>query len=352
MQFDLRRNDMGAHAFWHDRQYYIFLAIAIGFMVKIPLVPLHSWLPGAYSEAPIGVTVMLTALLAKMGTFGLLRICLPLAPDGTLSAGLPLVGTFAAIGIIYGALCAYAQNDFKRMVAYSSVSHLGFCALALVAFNAEGLTGGLLHMVNHGLSTGALFLLVGFLLQRYSSGQIKDFGGLWSRLPMLTFFMMVICLASIGLPGLCNFVSEMLMLGGLFDLRNSRATGITLAVAAGFGIFLSAWYLLTMLQRVFFNELKEPPPIHPGEVKDLNVRELSIIAPLAALCLLIGCCPQYLIDPMKRDVETLSRIADDARRDHVAPPPPPTISSPPGKGKGPMKQETLPPPREVVPEKP
>src|SRR5258708_2274952 len=196
--------------------------MANGFLVKVPVVRLHSGLPGAYSEAPIGVTVMLAALLAKMGTFGLLRICLPLAPDGTLAAGLPLLGTLASIGIIYGAFCAYAQTDFKRLVAYSSVSHLGFCALALVAFNAEGMAGGLLHMVNHGLATGAMFLLVGCLLQRYGSGRIADYGGLWAKLPVLTFFLMVICLASIGLPGLNNFVSEMLMLGGLFDLRNSR----------------------------------------------------------------------------------------------------------------------------------
>ena len=318
IQIDLHRDDSSARNFWVAKQYYIFLAIAVGFAVKIPLVPLHSWAPGAYAEAPIGVTVMLSALAAKMGTFGLLRICLPLAPDGTLSAGLPLLGTLGAIGIIYGALCAFAQLDFKRLVAYSSVSHLGFCTLALVAFNAEGMAGGLLHMVNHGLSTGAMFLLVGFLLQRYTSGQIGEFGGLWKKLPKLTFFMIVICLASIGLPGLNNFVSEMLMLGGLFDLRNSNAAGLTLAATAGFGIFLSAWYILTMVNRVFFNELKEPLPAHPGEVKDLNSREMAIIVPLAAICLFIGIHPQPILDTMKRDVETLSQVADDARRQHEA----------------------------------
>ena len=320
MQIELHRNDDATRSFWKDKQLYIFLTIAVGFAVKIPLIPLHSWLPGAYSEAPIGVTVMLSALLAKMGTFGLLRICLPLAPDGTLAAGLPVLGTLAAIGIVYGAFCAYAQPEFKRLVAYSSVSHLGFCVLALVAFNAEGMTGGLLHMVNHGLATGAMFLLVAFLQQRYTSGQIADFGGLWKKLPVFTFFMFVICLASIGLPGLNNFVSEMLMLSGLFDLRNARAAGMTLAVAAAFGILLSAWYMLTMLQRVFFNELKEPQPAHAGDVKDLNWRELAIIAPLAALCLILGCFPQPVLDTMKRDMDTLARIADDARRDHAPPP--------------------------------
>jgi NADH-quinone oxidoreductase subunit M len=319
MQQELHSPSEEAHRYWQGAQYAIFLTLAVGFAVKIPLVPLHSWLPGAYAEAPIGVTVMLSALLAKMGTFGILRICLPLAPDGTLTAGLPVLGTLGAIGIVYGSFCAYGQRDFKRLVGYSSVAHLGFCALALVAFNTEAMAGGLLHMVNHGLSTGALFLLVGMLLQRYSSGQIADFSGIWKKLPVLTFFMMVIALATIGLPGLNNFVSEMLMLSGLFDLRNSSASGMGLAVAAAFGILLSAWYTLTMIQRVFFNELKEPPAAGPGEVKDLTLREWFLIAPLTLLCVLLGCCPQYLLDTMKRDIDTLALVADDARDNHVPP---------------------------------
>jgi NADH-quinone oxidoreductase subunit M len=322
IQADLHRE--GGRDYWREKQVYIFLALAVGFAVKIPLVPLHSWLPGAYSEAPIGVTVLLSALMAKMGTFGVLRLCLPLAPDGTLSAGLPVLGGFAAAGIIYGGLCAFSSPDFKRMIAYSSVSHLGFCALALVAFNAEGMAGGLLHMVNHGLSTGALFLMVGFIIQRYGSGQIADYRGLWNRLPVLTFFMIVFCLASVGLPGLNNFVSEMLMLAGLYDLRNARAAAPTLIAVAGIGIFLSAWYLMTLLRRVFFDTLKEPPTAQP--VTDLNARELATVGPLAVLCLLIGVCPQVLLDPMKRDIDTLARVADDARHDHAPPPPLPNVS--------------------------
>jgi NADH-quinone oxidoreductase subunit M len=298
---------------WQDRQTYLFLALAAGFAVKTPLVPFHSWLPAAYSEGPIGVTVMLAALLAKMGVFGLLRLCLPLAPDATLTVGLPVIGTLAAIGIIYGALCAYGQPDFKRLVAYSSVSHLGFCALALVAFNAEGISGAVLHMINHGLSTGMLFLLVGLLLERYTSGQIADFGGLWGRLPVYTLFMMIACLASIGLPGLCNFVSEMIMLAGLFDLRNANATSMAYAVAAAAGIFLSAWYTLTMVRRAFFGPVREPAALHSGGARDLNGRELLIAGPLAALCLAIGLMPQPLLDAMRRDVNALSRAADDAR---------------------------------------
>ncbi len=355
VQRNLHLESRGAAEFWVNKQAYIFLLIAVGFAVKIPLVPLHSWLPGAYSEAPLGVTVMLAALLAKMGTFGLLRICLPLCPDGTLAAGLPVLGTFAAAGIVYGALCAYYQQSFKRLVAYSSVSHLGFCALALVAFNAEGIAGGLLHMVNHGLSTGALFLLVGFLLCRYTSGQISDFSGMWKKLPVFTFFFIVISLASIGLPGLNNFVSEMLMLAGLYDLRNSYVAGLTLAVAAASGIFLGAWYMLTMIQRVFFNELKEPPPAQLGEVHDLNSRELAIIVPLAVLCLVLGFRPQPVLDVMKKDVETLSRVADDGRRGHVLPPmhpPAPAKTTPPAKkdkGKQPSKKKSPPPKKELAP---
>lgn len=318
MQQQLHLSSSSAKALT-EKQNYIFLALAVGFAVKVPLVPLHSWLPGAYAEAPIGITVMLSALLAKMGTFGLLRICMPIAPDGTVAMGLEVLGTLAAIGIIYGAFCAYGQRDFKRLVAYSSLSHLGFCVLALMAFNAEGMAGGLLHMVNHGLSTGAMFLLVGFLLQRYSSGQIADFGGLWKKLPVFTFFMMVICLASIGLPGLNNFVSEVLMLSGLFSLPGSKTAGMTLAVVAASGILLSAWYTLTMVQRVFFNELREPPTAEAGDVRDLNSRELASIGPLAAFCLLLGIFPQTALEPMKRDIDTLAIVAADARAGYVLP---------------------------------
>ncbi len=317
LQLDLHTNRESALEFWKHKEYYLFIAIAVGFMVKIPLIPVHSWLPAAYSEAPIGVTVMLSALLAKMGTFGLLRICLPLAPDGAFTAGLPILGTLGALGILYAALCAYTQGDMKRLIAYSSISHLGFCVIALVAFTAQSMAGGLLHMVNHGLSTGALFLMVGLIIDRYSTSQIADYSGLWHKLPRLTFFMMVFCLTSIGLPGLCNFISEMLMLSGLFEAQSNQVSIYFLAGSATVGIFLGAWYTLTFVQRVFFKDLKEP--IAPGQknVNDLNIREFAIVAPLAALCLLIGFFPQYLIAPMQRDVATLARIADDSKHDYV-----------------------------------
>src|SRR5262245_100931 len=296
---------------WLEAQRYLFVALAIGFAVKIPVVPLHSWLPGAYAEAPTGVTVMLAALLAKMGTFGLVRICLPICPDATLSVGMPLLGVVATIGILYGALCAYAQTDMRRLVAYSSVSHLGFCVLAIVAFSPAALAGGVLHMVNHGLSTGAMFLLVGMLTRRYGTAQIADYSGVWSRLPELTFFMMVVSLASIGLPGLNNFVSEMLMLGGVFDVRSPYVNGTAFAVFAALGIFLSAWYTLTMIRRVFFGPPKEPPAV--ALVTDLTPRARATIAPVALLCLILGILPQIALDVMYRDVSRLAQVGDEAR---------------------------------------
>jgi NADH-quinone oxidoreductase subunit M len=296
---------------WRDTQTYLFLALAVGFAVKIPLVPLHSWLPGAYSEAPIGVTVMLSALLAKMGTFGLLRICLPLCPDATLAVGMPVLGVLSVIAIIYGALCAYAQTDLRRLVAYSSVSHLGFGVLALMAFSPAGLAGGLLHMVNHGLSTGLMFLVVGMLVRRYGTAQIADYSGMWTRLPVLTFFMMVACLASVGLPGLNNFVSEMLMLGGVLDARNPYVHELPFMVLAALGIFLSAWYTLTMVRRVFFGPVKEPPAV--GPVTDLTARERIAIGPVAVVCLLLGLFAQPVLDVMYRDVGRLAQVGDDAR---------------------------------------
>jgi NADH-quinone oxidoreductase subunit M len=313
IQQQLGSSNETVREFWMAKEFYLFLALAAGFAVKTPLVPLHTWLPPTYSDAPVGVTMLLSAVLAKMGTYGFLRLCLPIAPDAALGVGLALFGALAAFGIVYGALCAYAQTDMKRLVAYSSISHLGFCVLGLFAFNAAGIAGGSLHMINHGLTTGALFLLVGMIYQRYLTTEIQDMSGLWNKVPVLTFFFMVIALASLGLPGLNNFVSEMLMLGGLFEVRQAGFAGITLAVVAGFGIFLSAWYTLTLVMRVFFGPTKEPPAYEPGETRDLNLRELGAIVPLALLCLVLGLFPQKVLDTMKRDTDAMSRIADDAK---------------------------------------
>jgi NADH-quinone oxidoreductase subunit M len=295
-------------------QFWLFIALMAGFMVKVPIWPFHTWLPAAYGEAPTGVVVVLSAVMAKLGTFGILRLVLPLVPDAALAYGLPVIGSLAAFGIVYAALCAYASKDMKMVIAYSSVSHLGFLVLGLFAFNKEGLSGAVLHMVNHGLSTGALFAALGFLMDRYRTTEMSKFGGLMGRFPRFAVLTFVLCLASVGLPGLNNFVSEMLMMGGLFDARNPGAGRLGLAVIAAVGIFLSAWYTLTMLQRVFFNPLKEPELAAPeAPAHDVTRREFCAFGSLAVLCLLLGLVPQPVLDTMTPDVRVLSHIGDAAR---------------------------------------
>jgi NADH-quinone oxidoreductase subunit M len=295
-------------------QFWLFLALMSGFMVKVPVWPFHTWLPSAYGEAPIGVTILLSALLAKLGTFGILRFVLPLTPDAAIMYGLPAIGTLAAFGIIYAAFCAYDQKDIKLIFAYSSVSHLGFLVLGIFAFSAEGLSGAVLHMVNHGLTTGALFALLAFLLDRYRTTQANHYGGLMGRFPVYATFAFVLCLASIGLPGLNNFVSEMLMLAGLFNADNPGIHRLGLAVVATFGILLSSWYILTMMQKVFFNPHKEPVPVPPdAKPGDVKGREFATFGLLAGLCLLLGLFPQTVLDPMRFEVKQLTTIGERAR---------------------------------------
>jgi NADH-quinone oxidoreductase subunit M len=326
-QLDGKPNDLADR---HTLQFWLFAALIAGFMVKVPVWPFHTWLPSAYNEAPVGVTITLSALLAKLGTFGILRFVLPLTPDAAITYGLPAIGTLAAFGIVYGALCAYAQRDMKLMIAYSSLSHLGFLVLGLFAFNAEGLSGATLHMVNHGVSTGALFALLSFFLDRYKTTDMRQFGGLIGRFPRLAFLTFVLCLASIGLPGLNNFVSEMLMLAGLYDARNPGIHNLGLAVVAAFGILLGAWYILTMLQRVFFNPLHEPPAVGAEPPKDLTQRETFTYGLLAAVCLALGLFPQAILGTIKADVAVLSAIGDEARnRVTGTRPKPPELPSPP-----------------------
>lgn len=324
----LGTGDGGPLSARQDLQFWLFLCLAAGFLVKVPVWPLHTWLPAAYREAPIGVTVLFTALLAKLGTFGLLRFVLTLTPDAAVAYGLPVLGTLAAIGVVYGSLCAFAQRDIRLMVAYGSLAHLGFLVLGLLAFNAEGVSGATLHMVNHGVSTGAFFALLAFLLDRYRTTDMREFGGLIARFPVYSFLMFVIALASIGLPGLNNFVSEMLMLAGLVDARNPGRGGFGLAAVGAAGIFLSAWYVLTMLQRVFFNPLREPAAAGPTPPRDVTPRELWAGGGLAAVCLLLGLFPQTLLRPMAGDVGVVTSIGDAARARVAGRPldPPPTFA--------------------------
>jgi NADH-quinone oxidoreductase subunit M len=304
----------GLHA-----QTLVFLALALGFAIKVPIFPLHTWLPLAHTEAPTAGSVLLAGVLLKLGTYGFLRLCLPLTPDAAVQIGVPLIGTLAAVGVIYGALCAYAQSDIKKLVAYSSVSHLGFCMLGLFALNVEGLSGGLLQMINHGLSTGGLFLLVGMLYDRYHTRQMADYSGLAARLRLLSTFMVFICLTSVGMPGLNGFVGEMLILAGVYDLRLPTISGYGFAVVLAIGIVLGAWYLFTMLLRVFFGPLREPN--HEGHgVRDLDGRELATIVPVMALCLLIGLWPQPLLDSVRADVGVVAGIVGQAKTRANTPP--------------------------------
>jgi NADH-quinone oxidoreductase subunit M len=303
---------------WLTVQFWIFLALMAGFAIKVPLVPLHTWLPLAHVEAPTAGSVLLAGVLLKIGAYGFLRLCLPLTPDAALSVGVPLIGGLAVIGIVYGSLCALAQDDIKKLVAYSSVSHLGFCMLGMFALNLSGLSGGLLQMVNHGLSTGALFLLVGMLYERYHTRMMADYGGLGARLRLLACFMVFIVLTSIGLPGLNGFVGEVLVLMGAFDLQWERRQWPWRGVVGATGVVLGAWYLLTMLQRVFFGPVREPSvPAEAGHdhgpVGDLNLRELAALVPIAVLCVAIGVYPRPLLDTAQRDLRVVLRTVDQAR---------------------------------------
>jgi NADH-quinone oxidoreductase subunit M len=294
-------------AFWQVFQVWVFLALAVGFAVKVPLFPLHTWLPLAHVEAPTAGSVLLAGVLLKIGAYGFLRLCLPLAPDACLSVGLPLIGTLAVVGIIYGALCALAQDDIKKLVAYSSVSHLGFCMLGMFALTTAGITGSLLQMLNHGLSTGALFLLVGMLYDRYHTRKIADYGGMGARLGMLATVFVFISLSSIGLPGLNGFVGEALCFFGMFEVNPA------LAVIGTSGIVLGAWYLLTLVRRVFFGPVREPAAEGHGPVGDLNLREWLTLGPIMVLCVFLGVYPQPVIDTARPDVQVIADIVSERK---------------------------------------
>jgi NADH-quinone oxidoreductase subunit M len=300
-------------SFWLTVQFWVFLGLMAGFAIKVPLVPFHTWLPLAHVEAPTAGSVLLAGVLLKIGAYGFLRLCLPLTPDVSLSLGVPLIGILSVIGILYGAFCALAQEDIKKLVAYSSVSHLGFCMLGMFALNEAGLSGSLLQMINHGLSTGGLFLLVGMLYDRYHTRRMADYGGMASKLKLLACFMVFICLSSMGLPGLNGFIGEMLILFGMYDLRAASVSGPVLASVSAFGLLLGAWYLLTLLKCVFFGEVKEPHYEGQGSAPDLNLRELGALVPIAAMCLAIGLCPQPFLDAAKPDIQVVARIAEAAR---------------------------------------
>jgi NADH-quinone oxidoreductase subunit M len=282
----------------------LFLAFFAAFAVKMALWPFHSWLPDAYTEAPTAATVILAGVLAKMGGYGLLRFNLQLFPEASRYFA-PAIGVLAVIGIIYGAIVAFSQQDIKKLVAYSSVSHLGFVILGIFSLLPEGIHGAILQMVNHGISTGALFLLIGYIYQRRDSREMDAFSGLWKSMPVFGFLMLVAVLSSIGLPALNGFVGEAAI---LFGTTRSTALGAEYAAFALLGVVLSAVYLLWMFRRVLMGETTEAT----ARMRDLSRLEIGIIAPLVVLMILIGMFPAPFFAGMESTVTTLAQLLDTA----------------------------------------
>ncbi|UCD84965.1 MAG: NADH-quinone oxidoreductase subunit M, partial [Deltaproteobacteria bacterium] len=265
----------------------------------------HTWLPDAHVEAPTAGSVILAGVLLKMGTYGFVRFAMPLFPEA-VEQFMPLVAVLSIIGIIYGALVAMVQPDLKKLVAYSSVSHLGFVMLGLFALNIQGIEGAILQMVNHGLSTGALFLLVGIIYERRHTRLIEDFGGLSRTIPVFATFFMIVTLSSIGLPGLNGFVGEILILIGVFKAR------YIYGILAATGVVLGAVYMLWMFQRVMFGEIKKE---ENRNLKDMNGREIVVLLPIILVIFLIGLYPQPFLKKMDASVEGF--ISQVAEKTHV-----------------------------------
>ncbi len=274
-------------------QYWLFGAFALAFAIKVPMFPFHTWLPDAHTEAPTAGSVILAGVLLKMGTYGFIRFAMPLFPKAAFDL-LPLVCALAIIGIIYGALVSMMQPDLKRLVAFSSVSHLGYVMLGMFALNTQGVQGSIYQMLNHGISTGSLFLLVGMIYERRHTRMIADFGGLSKVMPVFAIFFMIVTLSSIGLPGTNGFVGEFLILLGAFQYN------IAYGVLATTGVILGAAYMLWMFQRVMFGKITKP---ENEKLKDLSAREITIMVPMVILIFLMGIYPKLFFNKMDVSVE-------------------------------------------------
>ncbi len=276
-------------------QLVLFSAFALSFAIKVPMFPLHTWLPDAHVEAPTAGSVILAAILLKMGTYGFIRFAMPLFPDAVAQAR-PVLATLAVVGIVYGALVSMVQTDIKKLVAYSSVSHLGFVMLGLMALTPQSVGGAVYQMLNHGVSTGALFLLVGMIYDRRHTRQIADFGGIAKVMPLYTTLFLIVTFSSIGLPGTNGFVGEFLILMGSFQ------TFPVASVVATTGVILAAVYMLWMVQRVFFGALNNPKN---EKLKDLNLKEAVILFPLILLVFWMGFYSKPFFEKMDPSVGTV-----------------------------------------------
>jgi NADH-quinone oxidoreductase subunit M len=310
-----------------DRErWWLLLAFLAGFAVKVPLFPFHTWLPLAHTEAPTAGSVILAGVLLKLGTYGLLKLAVPIASPDAVTTLAPFIGFLCVVGVIYGALVAWVQQDVKKLVAYSSVSHLGFCVLGLFALNTIGVQGSVLYMINHGLSTGALFLCVGMFYDRYHTRDINELSGLAKVMPKWAFFMVLFSMSSIGLPGLNGFVSEFLTILGAFT---SSHLGITYGVLAATGIVLGAIYMLHMMARIVWGPLKTPNAHSAGHghtahgdahgqedagqgadpghqlSTDLNAREVGILIPLALAVVILGVRPNIILKTIEKPSQAI-----------------------------------------------
>ncbi len=283
-----------------DVQVLMFAAFAVAFAVKVPMFPVHTWLPDAHVQAPTGGSVILAGVLLKLGTFGFLRYAMPLFPEATLTYG-PALVVLAVIGIIYGALVAMVQEDIKKLVAYSSVSHMGVVMLGLFALNPEGVSGAVYQMLNHGLSTGALFLLVGVLYERRHTRMISEYGGLAKVVPLFSFVFMVVTFSSIGLPGLNGFIGELLCLMGAYE-RHPVATAF-----ATTGVIFGAVYMLWAYQRMVFGPLRNT---ENKDLQDLNLVEKLYLAPILVLIVIMGLFPGPVLEKMGSSVERIIEATD------------------------------------------
>jgi len=285
-------------------QLWLFLAFGIAFAIKVPMFPFHTWLPDAHVEAPTAGSVILAGVLLKMGTYGFIRFCLPLFPYASHQAAF-LICSLSVIGIIYGALMALVQSDIKKLVAYSSVSHLGFIVLGIFAFNVSGIKGGVIQMINHGLSTGALFLMVGMIYDRRHTREISEYGGLSQQIPLYSTFFLLVTLSSMALPGLNGFVGEFLILVGAFQYSKVYAG------MAVIGVMLGASYLLWTYQRMICNDLTNP---ENKKLLDLDRREITIMVPVLLFIVWVGIYPKPFLSKINTSVDHLVSQVEEGRQ--------------------------------------